>query len=133
MVLLMLAIILVAASARAQDTVKPPVKELTKEEAAAEAKARLAKAREQLKGLNLRYTSGDEKAVPLIDRPLLTFGDAERKHENGTLWAWGETGRPVAFLELFQGSIKDLDWIYSFTLTSTDLVMTRTPIRVAWM
>src|SRR4051794_21115020 len=40
--------------------------------------------------------------VKQIPKPLLYYTDATRGHTRGSIWAWGETGRPVALLELWQ-------------------------------
>ncbi len=57
--------------------------------------------------------------VKRIEKPLLMFGDPTRGHNRGSLWAWGEKGRPVATLELFQDSAKQGErWICSLCNTS---------------
>jgi hypothetical protein len=40
--------------------------------------------------------------VKRVEKPVLYFGDATRGHERGSVWVWGEKGRPVAVLELFR-------------------------------
>jgi hypothetical protein len=43
----------------------------------------------------------DPAKVPLLKRPLLRFRDRERNTRTGTLWAYGEKGRPLALLAVF--------------------------------
>lgn len=38
----------------------------------------------------------------LIPEPLLRFNDPDRGISDGTLWAWGTIGRPLALLEVYQ-------------------------------
>ena len=33
--------------------------------------------------------------VKRIEKPLLYYGDATRENDRGSVWAWGEKGRPV--------------------------------------
>ncbi len=64
--------------------------------------------------------------VPLIARPLLRFQDSQRENLDGTLWAFGKSGRPKAILAVFpvsSGGTKELDW-------SSDVVsVSDTPLR----
>jgi hypothetical protein len=76
---------------------------------------------------------GGDAVIELIDQPLLAYGDSARVNNNGTLWAWGKTGRPVAFMELFQGSEKeDRKWVHAVTLTSSERVVLVTPDTGRW-
>ncbi len=72
-----------------------------------------------------------DNVVELIDRPLLTYGDSARANENGTLWAFGRTGRPLAFLELYQPRTRG-NWVHAVTLTSEKRVVMTTPARARW-
>lgn len=65
-------------------------------------KAAPREAASHVRRLELRDHQGNE--IGLIDRPLLAYADSARVNSNGTVWAWGTSGRPIAFLELFQGS-----------------------------
>ncbi|HEY3789461.1 MAG TPA: hypothetical protein VGL71_11430, partial [Urbifossiella sp.] len=40
--------------------------------------------------------------VKRYEKPLLYYGDPTRENDRGSLWGWGEKGRPVALLELYQ-------------------------------
>jgi hypothetical protein len=44
----------------------------------------------------------DEQPQPLIAAPLLRFDDPTRDFHDGTLWAWGERGRPLCLLAVEQ-------------------------------
>ncbi len=73
----------------------------------------------------------DDNIVELIDRPLLTYGDSARANENGTLWAFGKSGRPAAFLELFHRT-GGKTWTHAVTLTSGQLVVMTTSLHARW-
>jgi hypothetical protein len=96
-----------------------------------ELKARLELAQEHVRRFELR-DAGDDDLIELIDRPLLAFGDSARIHNHGTLWAWGKSGRPDVFMELFQGSGKDPNWIHAVTLTSPRHVVLVPPESGRW-
>ena len=80
--------------------------------------------------LELRDVNGDP--IPLIDRPLLAYTESARVNSNGTVWAWGTSGRPIAFLELFQGSSKDTNWVQAVTLTAPRHVVLTVPEVGRW-
>ncbi|MEX2137878.1 MAG: hypothetical protein WD894_01365 [Pirellulales bacterium] len=104
-------------------------------------RARIRRATEQIKKIDMRSagkevegkdTQNAEEVVELVEQPLLIFGDTVRLHENGTLWAFGKSGRPVAFIELFQGRGR-ANWSQAVTLTSqTHGVVMRTPNGTRW-
>jgi hypothetical protein len=104
-------------------------------------KARIRRATEHIKTIDMRAagkefaskeTEHAEGVVELIEQPLLIFGDPARLHENGTLWAFGKPGRPVAFVELFQGRERTR-WARAVTLTAqTNSVIMRTPGGTRW-
>lgn len=50
-------------------------------------KARLHKAEDHMRRLELRHTDANGGEIKLLERPLLAFGDAARIHNNGTFWA----------------------------------------------
>jgi hypothetical protein len=54
----------------------------------------------------VRVTAGEGEAgkeVKLIPKPLYRFGDQKRFISDGTVWAWGTTGRPVLMAEFHTG------------------------------
>ena len=70
-------------------------------------------------GIDLEVLRGDEwSKVKRVETPLLLFGDATRGHDRGSVWAWGETGRPAAVLELWQDSADRDRWYCSLVNTS---------------
>lgn len=77
-----------------------------------------------LSGYRARIAGEPTKEVVLSPRPLLTFGDAARNNESGTLWAWTTAGRPMAFVENYrpEGDVKGAAWIHALTLSSPALV-----------
>jgi hypothetical protein len=53
-----------------------------------------------------------------IEKPLLYYGDSTRENDRGSLWAWGDQGRPVVLLELFQHTNDRSKWAYALSNTS---------------
>ncbi len=77
---------------------------------------------ELLSNYRVRLTNQASVAeVKLVPRPLLTFGDAARNNEAGTLWMWHTGGRPVAFIENYLPSGDDSNWVQALTLSSPRL------------
>lgn len=76
--------------------------------------------------------SAGVKTLERIERPLVTFGDPVRQNDNGTLWGWGQSGRPRFFVELYQTDSNRRQWIQAITLTSTDLVDVSAPGNCRW-
>lgn len=101
------------------------------EESDSAKKARVKVATDHMQLLELQLLDQDA-AVDLIDRPLLTFGDSARSNENGMLWAWGKSGRPLAVVELYQPT-GDPNWIHAISLTSTAKVLLKTPVASKWL
>jgi hypothetical protein len=93
-------------------------------------KERLRAATEHMQLFELQSQARD-KEVPLIERPLLIYGDSARQNENGTLWAWGQSGRPLALVELYQRSGGE-SWIHALTLTSAEKISLKTTIATKW-
>jgi hypothetical protein len=88
-------------------------------------------ATEHMQQLQMRLAAGGEE-VELVDRPLLSYGDAARANKNGTLWAFGKQGRPQALLELYHGMEADAPWVHAVTLTGTDALKLQNPSGVVW-
>lgn len=105
-------IALVATSAHAED-------DQQKEQKDAEVAA-LKIARQHMTLLKFHVSkAGDEVEVEPLPNPVLVYGDIVRKHESGTLWVWGKTGRPAAVMELYRDGDKNTPWIHALTMTST--------------
>ena len=90
----------------------------------------LKQAKEHMDRFEMRAGGSDE--VELYPRPLLTFGDSARANMDGTLWAFGAYGRPLAVLELYQGNENDTRWTHAVTLTSSAKVTMKTPVAAVW-
>lgn len=56
--------------------------------------------------------------VKRIEKPLMYYGDPTRENDRGSVWGWGETGRPVALLELWQDTSVRTAWVCSLCNTS---------------
>lgn len=94
-------------------------------------KARMQAALAHMQAMEMRLARGGD-VVPLLERPLLTYGDSARSNENGTLWAFGKTGRPLALLELYQPTGRTENWVHAVTLTSLSAVTMKTPVAAKW-
>ena len=93
---------------------------------------RLKLAAEHVRELLVRRAEGDKEDIELIGRPLLSYGDPARSNENGTLWAWGTSGRPVVFLEMYQGTGTGARWVHAVTLTSSQRVVMKATSTANW-
>lgn len=98
--------------------------------------ARKRQAAEHMKQLKVwDSNSPDKRPVGLIDPPLLAYGEPTRQNEIGTLWAFGDAGRPVVFVELFRAPPepgKKSVWRHALTLTSPRTPVMATPIGTDW-
>jgi len=57
-------------------------------------------------------------AAKRIEKPLLYYGDPTRENDRGSVWAWGDKGRPVAVAELYQNVDARDRWVYVLCNTS---------------
>jgi hypothetical protein len=54
-----------------------------------------------------------------VEKPVLYYGDPTRGHDRGSVWAWGEKGRPVALVELYQNlDDQGRRWVFAICNTS---------------
>jgi hypothetical protein len=115
----MLSIVSTAAAA-AQEPAKDAPKPNPDKEALSEEEKENRRAAEQLvSGIEIEVFSDDKWVkVNRIERPLLFFADDTRGITRGSVWAWGDKGRPVATLELFQGGKNYERWYTDFCNTS---------------
>jgi hypothetical protein len=65
---------------------------------------------------------GYQQPVPLVDHPVLICQDVEPRYHQGSVWVWGEKGRPRAIFEGYWKSPANLsEWpenvIHSLSLT----------------
>jgi hypothetical protein len=91
----------------------------------------LTHAKEHMGLFEMRTASGADE-VQLYPRPLLTYGDSARSNKDGTLWAFGASGRPLAILELYQGNETNTRWTHAVTLTGQAKVTMKTPVAAVW-
>ena len=67
----------------------------------------------------------DDKLVERFEKPVYRYTDPVRKFQDGTLWAWGKKGRPVALTTITQ----DGD---DTKLVTETLVLADVPIELAF-
>lgn len=53
-----------------------------------------------------------------LEKPLLYYGDPTRENDRGSVWAWGDKGRPAALVELYQNVNDRTKWVYALCNTS---------------
>jgi hypothetical protein len=92
----------------------------------------LKHAADHMQELQMRLAEDSNDVVELVDRPLLTYGDSARANKNGTLWAFGKSGRPLAVVELYQGLEPNARWVHAITLTGPQRIKMKTPAGTAW-
>lgn len=59
-----------------------------------------------------RDVDGAWSPAGLIEQPVLRFEERSRNNSGGSVWLWGETGRPAAVMELYQPADKPEDWCF---------------------
>jgi hypothetical protein len=102
----------------------------------ADTKARAARL-EEMRALAAKLSFEEPGTKPavrhlVIEEPLLHFYDADRGFLDGTLWAYGREGRPVAFLEMYCG--REVNPRYRHATTGTcdrPMKLIGAP-RIAW-
>jgi hypothetical protein len=77
----------------------------------------------------MRQTAGAFKAIsidgdtrtpmPFVREPLHRWTDPTRDKDDGTLWAWRSSGRPIAIVAIEWHSIKPESWSFEFVSLST--------------
>jgi hypothetical protein len=75
-----------------------------------------------------------QQPIERVEKPILLYGDATRASEQGSLWAFGKTGRPAVLVELFRmkdGRGADI-WVYGLTRTTETDVRLRLPADSSW-
>ncbi len=84
-------------------------------------------------GIELEALSGDTWVkVKRIEKPLLYHGDPTRANDRGSVWAWGEKGRPVALIELYQNVTNRTVWVYAICNTSGGKVRAKREGEAWW-
>ena len=104
----------------AQDTDQEPDGALSEERIA-----------EHVKALQMRLAETDEK-IAIVEQPLLRHNDPARAHDKGTLWAWGTSGRPIAFAEVWHETRGTGYWLHALTISSKNLVVLDSGTERLW-
>lgn len=83
--------------------------------------------------LEVEAPAGEKwEKVKRHEKPLLYYGDPTREHDRGSVWAWGDKGRPAVLMELFQDtSDRDL-WVFVLCNTSGGKVRASVNGREWW-
>jgi hypothetical protein len=114
--------LLVAAIASADPPKEPQEAKKDRAEKGTEADADEEYRRESEKlvnGIELEIYSDDKwSKVKRIEKPLLFYGDPTRNNDRGSVWGWGEKGRPVALIEVYQNISNRTKWVYAICNTS---------------
>jgi hypothetical protein len=112
--LMMVALLVLSAATSADPLQEPPEKGTVTDE-----EQHRREAERLVRGIELEMLV-DEKwtEVKRIEKPLLFYGDPTRGHTRGSVWAWGEIGRPVALLELWQNGSNRTKWVFGLCNTS---------------
>jgi hypothetical protein len=131
---LMVATFLVVSSAPADQPKKSETKNENAQEAGPDAdeQYRLA-AKELVRGIEVEVLVSDKWVkVERIEKPLLYYGDATRENDRGSVWGWGDKGRPLVLLELFQNANDREKWVYTICNTSGEKVRASRRGNVWW-
>ena len=113
---LMFAALLVGSSAPADPPKEPPGEKPDKPDADEEHRRAAEKV---VDAIDLEVLVAEKwTKVKRIDKPLLYYGDPTRETDRGSVWGWGEKGRPVALIELFQNTNDRKRWAYAICNTS---------------
>jgi hypothetical protein len=112
--LMMVALLVLSAATSADPLQEPPEKGTGADE-----EQHRREAERVVSGIELEMLVGEKwSEVKRIEKPLLFYGDPTRGHTRGSVWAWGEAGRPVALLELFQNGSNRTKWVCGLCNTS---------------
>lgn len=115
--LLVVATVLIGSPPQPTDEAK---RDKTEQGAGADANKEVRRAAEKvLRDIAIEIRS-DEKwiKVPRIEEPLLYYGDPTRNNDRGSVWGWGQKGRPVAVIEMFRGANFRSQWTFAICNTS---------------
>jgi hypothetical protein len=102
-------------------------------EVSSQAQKRLLRnARQHVGRLTMRIADEPNDEMTVVERPLLAYGEPARGNSHGTLWAFGDHGRPAAFMELFQASDKETIWFQSLIRTGNQPLLLKSPDGMSW-
>jgi hypothetical protein len=72
-----------------------------------------------IRSIDLEILNDDKwSKVERIENPVLFYGDFTRKNDRGSVWGWGQKGRPAALLELYQNLDNRAEWVFAVCNTS---------------
>lgn len=92
--------------------------------------ANLKEMHRRAEALKLSIDVGKEtRELKLRGEPLLRFDDPTRAFADGTLWAWGEQGRPRALVSVER---YEKLWAYELISLTTDPLTLKTPLGQTW-
>ncbi len=98
----------------AQTPAPPPAKESTRSKIFEEMRLTVA-------SFKCSAVTGDTRtAVPLVREPLHRWTDPTRDKDDGALWAWRSSGRPIAVMAIEWHSIKPESWSFEFVSLSLE-------------
>ena len=85
-------------------------------------------------GIKLTSADADREEFDLVGEPLFRLHDPAREHSDGTVWAYGKTGRPAALLTLALHPRSDgtLGWLYEWNSLSSQGLSVQTPTFGRW-
>jgi hypothetical protein len=94
---------------------------------------RLTKMRSFVEALTIAEVDGaSERPIKLVSEPVLRFSDPDRLHSDGTLWVWGDRGRPRAFSEVFLKDDSEKVLYHGITSTADGPLVGRKNQRTIW-
>jgi hypothetical protein len=94
---------------------------------------RLTKMRSFVEALTIAEVDGaSERPIKLVSEPVLRFSDPDRLHSDGTLWVWGDRGRPRAFSEVFLKDDSEKVLYHGVTSTADGPLVGRKKQRTIW-
>ena len=90
--------------------------------------SRWDEARKNIGRIQVNRVAGDNRVVQkLVTEPVFSFVDAVDANSDGTIWLWGQTGRPSVALQVWTDTPPPPTRYYTFTslLTSRSVSLDR--------
>jgi hypothetical protein len=115
---------LLVLSASLADSPKRPLQETNKDRTekrtGQDAEKEFRREAEKLVGEICLEVLSDDKwtRAERIEQALLYYSDPTRNNDRGSVWGWGQKGRPLALLELFQSMTDRTRWAFAVCNTS---------------
>jgi hypothetical protein len=79
-----------------------------------------------------RQASDGWSSVGRMAEPALYYGDPTRNNSNGSVWIWGDSGRPVSIMELYQPSDRPDDWVFVVNNLSGGVIRAQRKEQLWW-